>query len=42
MIPANMLLTQMMLTPYTYRFLNRHYVYADMQQFTYGKLSQYS
>lgn len=40
-IPANMIIEQLVATPYNHRFLRKHYTHADMQQFTQGELSQY-
>jgi hypothetical protein len=41
-VPANMVLETALLTPYTYRYLNKNFTYADLEEFTYEELSQYS
>ena len=41
-IPANIILEEYQLTPYTHRYLNRYYTHQQMEQFDYNELSRYA
>lgn len=41
-VPANMAIHAIQVSPYMHMYLNRHYTYGEMEQFTYGELSQYA
>ena len=42
LIPANMILKVIQVEKYMHMYLKRHYTHLELEQFTYGELSQYS
>lgn len=41
-IPANMIIEQILIQPYVHKYLKKYFTHAQMTQFTYGELSQYA
>lgn len=41
-VPANMTIEAIQVIPYIHLYLNRYYTYEEMEQLTYGELSQYA
>ena len=40
-IPANMVMEQILTKPYMHKYLKKYFTHAQLAQFTYGELSQY-
>lgn len=41
-IPANLIIERLVLQPYVHGYIRKYYSHEDLQQFTYGELSQYA
>lgn len=41
-IPANIIIEQLITQPYMHKYLRKYYTHENMKQFTYGELSQYA
>ena len=41
-IPANMTIEQILIQPYTHRYLKKYFTHNELEQFTYGELSKYA
>lgn len=41
-IPANMIIEQILTQPYMHKYLKKYFTHAQMTSFTYGELSQYA
>lgn len=41
-LPANMLTTDILYEPYMHRYLRKYFTYEQMEELTYGELSQYA
>lgn len=41
-IPANMVIEQILVIPYMHKYLKKYFTHGQLTQFTYGELSQYA